>query len=89
MVNNIIFNNYKMEIESIFISQEDIELGYKICLKNTRNLLLAETDKYMMIDFPLTSEQLLIAKEYRQALRDITINNYQLPNKPDFIITMN
>jgi hypothetical protein len=58
-------------------------------LKNQRNLILNETDKYMMPDFPLTPEQLIIAKEYRQALRDFTNNNWVLPNKPDFIITMN
>lgn len=58
-------------------------------LKNRRNLILAETDKYVMPDYPLTPEQLIIAKEYRQALRDFTNNNYIFPDKPDFIITMN
>ncbi len=42
-----------------------------------------------MPDYPLTEEQFLTVKEYRQALRDFTANNYILPDKPDFIITMN
>ena len=58
-------------------------------LKNTRNLILGETDKYLLPDFPITPEQLEIVKEYRQALRDFTNNNYEMPKKPDFIITLN
>ena len=58
-------------------------------LKNTRNLILGETDKYLFPDFPITPEQLEIVKEYRQALRDFTNNNYEMPIKPDFVITLN
>jgi len=54
-------------------------------LKKQRNNLLNETDKYLLIDFPITNDKLLIIKEYRQALRDFTINNYILPAKPDFL----
>lgn len=57
--------------------------------KNIRNQLLLETDKYVLPDFPITPEQLEIVKEYRQALRDFTNNNYEMPKKPDFIITLN
>ena len=58
-------------------------------LKNTRNLILAETDKYLLPDYPITSEQLEIVKNYRKALRDFTNNNYIMPDKPDFVITLN
>lgn len=58
-------------------------------LKNKRNLILNETDKYLMPDYPLTPEQLIIIKDYRQKLRDFTLNNYILPDKPDFVITLN
>jgi hypothetical protein len=57
--------------------------------KNQRNLILSETDKYLMPDYPLTPEQLITVKEYRQKLRDFTLNNYIFPDKPDFVITMN
>lgn len=67
----------------------DIEAVRKEFLKNKRNLILAETDKYLLSDFPITPEQLIIVKEYRQALRDFTNNNYILPDRIDFIITMN
>ena len=51
--------------------------------------LLIATDKYLLPDFPITAEQLEIVKEYRQALRDFTNNNYILPKNPDFVITLN
>ncbi len=57
--------------------------------KKIRNNLLLETDKYLLPDFPITAEQLEIVKEYRQALRDFTNNNYEMPEKPDFVITLN
>jgi hypothetical protein len=68
---------------------EEIEYSNYGLLKNQRNLILAETDKYLLPDYPLTPEQLIIVKEYRQALRDFTNNNYIFPDKPDFVITMN
>jgi predicted ATP-dependent Lon-type protease len=58
-------------------------------LKEKRNKILSETDKYMMSDFKITTEKLEIVKQYRQALRDFTNNNYIMPDKPDFVITMN
>ena len=54
-------------------------------LKNTRNLILAETDKYLLPDYPITSEQLEIVKNYRKALRDFTNNDYIMPDKPDLL----
>lgn len=67
----------------------DIEEGKKELLKNKRNLILAETDKYLLADFPITPEELIIVKEYRQLLRNFTLNDYILPEKPSFVITMN
>jgi hypothetical protein len=64
-------------------------LSNKMMLKHKRNGILGETDKYMLSDFPITTEQLEIVKTYRQALRDFTNNDYIMPVKPDFIITLN
>ncbi len=66
-------------------------LNYKnyTLLKNIRNLILGETDKYLLPDFPITPEQLEIVKIYRQQLRDFTNNDYIMPDKPDFVITLN
>ena len=57
--------------------------------KKIRNNLLLETDKYLLPDFPITPENLIIIKEYRQQLRNFTLNDYILPKSPDFIITLN
>ena len=69
------------------IYEEYNKISNKISLKNTRNSILKETDKYLLPDFPITPEQLELVKQYRQALRDFTNNDYIIPVKPDFIIT--
>ena len=69
--------------EEILIEKKNINMKF------TRNLLLQETDKYLLPDYPITVEQLEIVKEYRQALRDFTKNNHTMPDRPDFINTMN
>ena len=71
------------------IYEEYNKISNKISLKKKRNSILDETDKYLLPDFPITPEQLEIVKQYRQALRDFTNNNYEMPEKPDFVITLN
>ncbi len=71
----------------------DLQLEYDrlnniLNLKHKRNVILAQTDKYMLSDFPISPEQLEEVKIYRQALRDFTID-YLLPPKPSFVITIN
>lgn len=52
-----------------------------IALKNSRNSLLQLTDKYLLLDYPITPENLEIIKNYRQYLRDfININNDNILN---------
>ena len=59
-----------------------------------RDKLLGNTDKCMISDFtiedePITPEQLIEIKAYRQALKilpkTITLENPSFPEKPDFI----
>ena len=64
-------------------------LSNKMMMKQSRNGILNQTDKYMLSDFPITPEQLELVKQYRQALRDFTNNDYIMPVKPDFVITLN
>jgi hypothetical protein len=56
-------------------------------LRNKRNQLLTNTDKYMLSDYPITDERKNEWKTYRQALRDlpktIDINNPAFPTQPD------
>ena len=59
----------------------------KLYIISQRDQLLNKTDKYLLPDFPITAENLIIIKEYRQALRDFTNNNYIMPERPSFIIT--
>lgn len=54
-------------------------------LKNKRNQLLLNSDKYLLPDYPITPDNLILIKEYRQQLRDFTKNNYILPDIPQFL----
>jgi len=73
-------------LEEILKEREEL---FKLSMKCKRNILLNETDKYLLPDYPITPEKLEIVKAYRQALREITNNNFILPEKPEFIITLN
>ena len=66
------------------LNAEYINISNKISLKNRRNIILNETDKYVLPDYPITPENLEIIKSYRQQLRDFTQNNYMMPEKPEF-----
>lgn len=94
LYNNIMetYDNYKPIIinyssfdEVPIEEQTKLKEYHLLSLKENRNELLKNTDKYLLPDFPIITDKLIIIKEYRQALRDFTINNYILPEKPDFI----
>ena len=68
------------------VEQENSLLEHE--LRERRNQLLSETDKYMTIDYPISDEKRDKIKEYRQALRDITTKkefprNVVWPEKPE------
>ena len=55
-------------------------------LKAERNAKLAETDLYMISDYPITTEQKTAWQTYRQALRDMDFSdpdNITWPTKPE------
>lgn len=53
-----------------------------INLRNQRNQLLKESDKYLLPDFPITTENLELIKDYREKLRNFNENNYIIPEFP-------
>ena len=62
--------------------------------RNIRNELLNKTDKYILSDYPISLEQQMIIKTYRQDLREFINNNeikllagekIDFPPQPDFI----
>ena len=62
--------------------------------RNIRNELLNRTDKYVLSDYPITLEQQMIIKTYRQDLREFINNNeikilsgdkVEFPPQPTFI----
>jgi hypothetical protein len=66
----------------------------KELLRNLRNQLLEKTDKYLLSDYPISSSNFILIKEYRQSLRNYmaldTVKNYDyssnilLPDFPEF-----
>ena len=66
-----------------------------ICFKRkNRNQLLSNTDKFLLSDYPISPDNLILIKEYRQQLRNymdlpevINFNsssNIPLPDFPEF-----
>ena len=62
--------------------------------RNIRNELLNRTDRYVLSDYPISPEQLMEIKEYRQNLREFINENeikilagekVEYPQQPDFI----
>ena len=62
--------------------------------RNVRNELLNRTDKYILSDYPISLEQQMIIKTYRQDLREFINNNeikiltgeqVDFPKQPNFI----
>ena len=62
--------------------------------RNIRNELLNRTDRYVLSDYPISLEQQMIIKLYRQDLRQFINDNkekilngekVELPTQPDFI----
>ncbi len=90
---NSSFNNIYMPEIISYKSIDEIPIENRLKLiqaqqksiQMERNRLLLDTDKYLLPDYPIAAEKLSIIKEYRQALRDFTMNNYVLPEKPEFL----
>ena len=62
--------------------------------RNIRNELFNKTDKYILSDYPISLEQQMKIKEYRQELREFINDNkekilagekVEFPTQPDFI----
>ena len=62
--------------------------------RNIRNELLNRTDRYVLSDYPISLEQQMIIKAYRQDLRNFINENKEkilngekidFPKQPDFI----
>jgi hypothetical protein len=67
---------------------------FLIRARNIRNELLNRTDRYILSDYPITLEQQMIIKKYRQDLRNFINENeikilagekVEFPQQPDFI----
>jgi len=73
------------------MNNPDITEVYLNMRKEQRNQLLAESDKYLLLDFPISSNNLILVKDYRQKLRDYMdipeVKNYNYASTtpiPDF-----
>lgn len=71
-------NKYIVENGALILNPnwEKIEIENKQkTVREVRNSYLADTDKYMLIDFPITDEMREQYKAYRQYLRNYTNND--------------
>lgn len=66
-----LYNEGKIEPEEYEEQEIDLEaVAADVRLK--RNKLLAESDKFMLSDFPILRDELNLIIDYRQSLRDIS-----------------
>lgn len=62
----------KPSIEEIIVKQQELQANEAIRLLRIERLKrLQNSDVYMLVDFPITTEQKTAWLEYRQALRDL------------------
>jgi len=54
-----------------------------VLIRNLRDRLLEKSDKYLLSDYPITSNNLILIKQYRQELRNYMTSNITFPF-PDF-----
>lgn len=73
------------------MNNPDITEVYLNMRKEERNKLLADSDKYLLLDYPISSNNLILVKDYRQKLRDYMdlpeVKNYNYASTtpiPDF-----
>ena len=73
------------------MNDPDITEVYLNMRKEQRNKLLADSDKYLLLDYPISSNNLILVKDYRQKLRDYMdipeVKNYNYASTtpiPDF-----
>ena len=60
-----------------------LNINYINDKRKIRNKLLEETDKYLIPDYPITSNQILEVKIYQQELRDY-MNHFNIEIQSDF-----
>ncbi len=68
------------------VEYEESDNSKVVQLKAERNSKLAETDVYMIEDFPITNEQKTAWQTYRKALRNMDFSdpdNLNWPIKPE------
>lgn len=85
-------NNNNIEVPSKDVVMNKVkELEVSELMRTTRikrNKLLSQTDKFMIVDYPITDEQRTAMREYRQILRDLPQNNTTtIPESPFEIST--
>lgn len=64
-------NQYTIEYYTIVEIPSQTETQKAAEVRETRDRLLAETDRYMLSDYPVTDERRELYRQYRQYLRDI------------------
>ena len=51
-------------------------------VRSVRNQYLEQTDKYMIVDYPITDDERELYKQYRTYLRDYTLSENWLEHSP-------
>ncbi len=76
-------NKYNPVTKLFYTDQAELDANEEATNIRKRNIRLSATDKYMLIDFPITGTEKREMKAYRQALRDFPETGI-IPDEPDF-----
>ena len=85
---NIVWNGEAWEYKELGKEPEPhvpTEDELKVQVRAVRNQYLEQTDKYMIVDYPITDDERELYKQYRTYLRDYTLSeNWQESNPLKF-----
>ena len=82
---NIVWNGESWEYKELGKEPEPhvpTEDELKVQVRSVRNWYLQQTDKFMLVDYPITSTQKTKYKQYRTYLRDYTLTDNWWESEP-------
>ena len=82
---NIVWNGEAWEYKELGKEPEPhvpTEDELKVQVRSVRNWYLQQTDKFMLVDYPITSTQKTKYKQYRTYLRDYTLTDNWWESEP-------
>lgn len=66
----------------VLTTSDPVVEQYREQVRSVRNRYLEQTDKFMIVDYPITDEERELYKQYREYLRDYTLSENWWESNP-------